>query len=183
MTHSNKIEQILRGKTVRIFSARADKNTVSFVETYRNCGKKSCVRCRDKEARPHGPYWNLNYSDENGKLQSLYIGRKLPSFAHNHHKVSFADVARYYTENENQKKSISRYQEEVRQLKTELIRLFEELRILRRRSTKKTSVRAERFFRNLVLKYHPDRNAARRFDAEDVMKDINQLRALHINDQ
>lgn len=182
MQKAEKIQEICNGKTVRIFSARKDHQTVSFVETYRNCGKKSCIRCRNKDARPHGPYWNLNYPDENGKTRTVYVGRKLPELAQKHLKVSFADVVHYYSENESQKKTIQRYQEDIGQLRIQMERLFEELRSFRR-NKRKLSSSAEKFFRNLVQKYHPDRNAKKVFPAEDVMKDINQLRALHLSER
>jgi hypothetical protein len=182
MQRAERIQEICDGKSIRIFSARDEQLTVSFVETFRNCGKKSCIRCRDKEARPHGPYWNLNYPDETGKIRTVYVGRKLPELAQKNLKVSFADVIRYYSENENQKKSIERYQQEIRTLQIQLQNLFQELGSLRR-NRRKSSTSADKFFRSLVQKYHPDRNATQVFLAEDVMKDINQLRALQLNER
>jgi hypothetical protein len=182
MQSAEKIAEICNGKSIRIFGARDERLAVSFVETYRNCGKKSCIRCRNKEARPHGPYWNLNYPDENGKIRTVYVGRKLPELAQKHLKISFADVIHYYSENESQKKSIQRYQEEIKHLRIQIQHLFEELRSFRRTRGKSSSA-AEKFFRNLVQKYHPDRNAKQVFQAEDVMKDINQLRALQVGER
>src|SRR5437867_2038801 len=132
MQRAERIQEICDGKSIRIFSARKERIAVSFVETFRNCGKKSCIRCRDKEARPHGPYWNLNYPDETGKIRTVYVGRKLPELAQKHLKVSFADVVQYYSENENQKKWIERYQQEIRTLRVQVQSLFQELGSLRR---------------------------------------------------
>lgn len=175
MSRANEIEKRCEGKAVRIFSARNETQTVSFVETYRNCGRKSCIRCRVKRARPHGPYWNLNFTDENGKPRTLYVGRNLPALAHRFSKVSYADVLRYHEENETSKAAIGRQQEQIKKMRNTIEELYEQIRILSRPSRKKTSERAEKFFKQLALKYHPDRTRGSFFSAEDVMKDINQL--------
>ena len=170
-----KIEKICKGKNVRIFSARTEEDSVTFVESYRNCGKRSCHKCRVKGKRPHGPYWNLNYSDDKGKLRTIYVGKKLPDFAFKHGKLLFSDVVRFYEDSENSKATIAKYHAEVLHLRKELERLFEELRSLKRSSRVKPAGKAEKIYKQLVVKYHPDRNAERLLDAEEVMKDINQL--------
>ena len=171
-----KIEKICKGKNVRIFSSVDNPvKSVTFVESYRNCGKKSCRRCKNKSARTHGPYWNLNYTDELGKMRTVYVGKKLPSFAFPHGKLLFSDVVRFYEENEAQKESLAKYRAETLQLKKEVERLFEELRSAKRSSRSKAPARAEKTYKQLVLKYHPDRNAGKSFGAEEVMKDVNQL--------
>jgi len=175
MEKREKIDRICAGKTIRIFSARPDLNTVSFVETYRNCGKRSCVRCRDKRQRPHGPYWNLNYTDEHGKPGTLYIGRLLPEIARKHSKVLFSDVMEFYKERDRHEESVSRYRTQIGNLKLEIERLYEELRSAQRFQRKNITGKAQKFFRQLVSKYHPDRHGERTFLAEDVMKDLNQL--------
>lgn len=148
---------------------------MSFVETYRNCGRKSCIRCRDKKSRHHGPYWNFNYADENGKTRTIYVGSKLPEIVYRLAKVSFADVLHYHEETGRLKASVERYLEERRNLKRQIEELYEQIRILNLPSQKKTAIRAEKFFKQLVLKYHPDRKQHATFTADDVMKDINQL--------
>src|SRR5262249_4494923 len=175
MAKREDIEKICEGKAVRIFGARTDRNTVSFVESYRNCGRKSCLRCRDRKNRPHGPYWNLNYPDSRGRTRTIYVGRKLPALTNKQLKVSFAEVYRYFQEVEEQKETIARHHEEVRRLKREIEALYEQMRQMRRSDRKRSSTRADKFFRQLVLKYHPDRPHSRHFTADDVMKDINQL--------
>lgn len=175
MKNFEKIEKVCRGKNVRIFSVREDRESVTFVESYRNCGRAACSRCKDKSQRPHGPYWNLNYTNEKGKITTMYVGRKLPEIAFKHGKLLFSDVVRFYQENESQKESIARYRAETFRLKKELERLFEELRNARRVSRKMPPYRAEKIYKQLVVKYHPDRNAHKSFEAEEVMKDLNQL--------
>ena len=175
MNNFEKIEKICKGKHVRIFSVREDRESVSFVESYRNCGKRSCKKCRSKLQRPHGPYWNMNYMDEKGKVRTMYVGRKLPDLAFKHGKLLFSDVVHFYRENETQKETIARYRAETLQLKKELERLFEELRSTRRSNRLKPSGRAEKIYKQMVVKYHPDRNADKAFHAEEVMKDVNQL--------
>lgn len=170
-----KIEKIISGKNVRIFSARDDSDNVSFVESYRNCGKKSCRKCRNKRNRPHGPYWNLNYTDENGKIRTLYVGKLLPDLAVKHGKLLFSDVVRFYQENESHKASLAKYQAEVLHLRKEVERLFEEIRSMRRSSGRMPSGKSEKIYKQLVLKYHPDRNSENTFSAEEIMKDVNQL--------
>ena len=55
---------------------------------------KNCQACKDKKKRPHGPYWNLNYTDERGRMQTAYVGKKLPDFVSGSHKVA---ICRYST--------------------------------------------------------------------------------------
>jgi hypothetical protein len=175
MNVQKKIEAICRGKSLRIFSARDDRTSVSLIESYRNCGKRNCARCKRKSSRPHGPYWTLNYLDENGRPRTLYVGKRLPDIASPHSSVLFSDVLRFYAEREKHNELISRYKEEMERMKQEIERLFEEIRTLRRTDRRKNPVRTEKFFHQLVMKYHPDRNAHRTFHSEEVMKDINQL--------
>ncbi len=178
MSKAKKIEEICAGKTIRIFGARADRNTASFVESFRNCGRKECLKCADRTKRPHGPYWTLNYFDEHSRSRSLYIGRKLPELAGKHVKVTFADVLTLYRESEEHSEVLRRKNDEINRIKKQLESLYEELRATRRQArhgAASGSGGPERFFRQLVLKYHPDRNSHRSFQAEDVMKDINQL--------
>ena len=175
MNISEKIEKICKGKNVRIFSARTDEDSVTFVESYRNCGKRSCHKCRAKGQRPHGPYWNMNYTDEKGKPRTLYVGKKLPALAFKHGNLLFSDVVRFYEDSEANKATIGKYSAEISHLRKEVERLFEELRSMKRSSRIKPVGRAEKIYKQLVVKYHPDRNAERVIDAEEVMKDINQL--------
>ena len=170
-----KIEKICKGKDVRIFSALGERDSVSFVESFRNCGKKSCSKCKNRRNRPHGPYWNLNYLDEKGKVRTVYVGKNLPETAIQHGKLLFSDVIRYHQESESSKASIAKYRAENLHLKREIERLFEELRSIRRSNRKKPPLKSEKIYKQLVLKYHPDRNAEESFPAEEVMKDINQL--------
>jgi uncharacterized protein DUF6788/DnaJ-like protein len=170
-----KIEKICKGKNVRIFSARTDLDSVTFVESFRNCGKRSCHKCRIKGRRPHGPYWNMNYLDEKGKARTLYVGKTLPDFAFKHGKLLFSDVVRFYQDSEMNKAAIARYQAEILHLRKEVERLFEEVRSIKRTSKMKPAGKAEKIYKQLVVKYHPDRNAERFIEAEEVMKDINQL--------
>jgi len=170
-----KVEKICKGKNVRIFSARVDTENVSFVESYRNCGKKSCQKCKSRRIRPHGPYWNLNYTDEKGKARTIYVGKKLPDVAIQHGKLLFSDVVRYYQERESNSAALLKYRTENLHLKKEIERLFEELRSIRRSSSKKPSLKSEKIYKQLVVKYHPDRNAEKSFSAEEIMKDVNQL--------
>jgi Family of unknown function (DUF6788) len=173
--NQEKIEKICKGKNIRIFSVRDETASVSFVESYRNCGKKSCNRCKNRSKRPHGPYWNLNYVDEKGKVQTSYVGKKLPDIAFKHGKLLFSDVIRFYQDSESSKESIARYQAETLRLKKEVERLFEELRSVRRSARIKPANKADKIYKNLVMKYHPDRNSGKLFVAEEVMKDLNQL--------
>jgi hypothetical protein len=175
MKNSEQIEKICKGKDIRIFSAREDRESVTFVESYRNCGRKFCKRCKNKRNKPHGPYWNLNYRDEKGKNHTLYIGRNLPDIALKHGKLLFSDVVRFYRESEIHKESLARSHAENSRLKKELERLFEELRTARRSYRSKAPVRAEKTYKQLALKYHPDRNPERSFYAEEIMKDLTQL--------
>ena len=175
MKNYEKIEKICKGKDIRIFSAREDRDCVTFVESYRNCGRKSCKRCRNKGNKPHGPYWNMNYRDEKGKIHTLYVGRKLPEIAFKHGKLLFSDVVRFYQENETHKESLSKSHAETLRLKKELERLFEELLASRRSSRSRPSGRAEKIYKQLAMKYHPDRNPEKSFYAEEIMKDLNQL--------
>jgi hypothetical protein len=176
MKNFENIERICKGKNIRIFSSVQDPvHSVSFVETYRNCGKKTCKKCKNKKNRPHGPYWNLNYTDDQGKVRTLYVGKSLPAMAFKHGKLLFSDVVRFYQENEAHRETLSRYRAETHQLKREVERLFEELRAARRSGRPKPATRAEKIYKQLVLKYHPDRNADKSFLAEEVMKDLNQL--------
>jgi DnaJ domain/Family of unknown function (DUF6788) len=170
-----KIGRICKGKNVRVFSASDDRESVSFVESYRNCGKKSCHKCRITRNRPHGPYWNMNFADEKGKMRTLYVGKKLPDLAIQHGKLLFSDVVRFYQESESQKATIAKYHSEVLHLRKEVERLFEELRSMKRSSRNVPSGKADKIYKQLVLKYHPDRNSDKSFDAEEVMKDVNQL--------
>src|SRR5262245_35249067 len=95
------LRQICDGKEIRLFASRtARPKSVTFVETYRNCGQKSCKGCQDSTNRPHGPYWNLNYTDDRGKLRSMYVGKKLPDFLPGSHKVLFADIQRFWRLND-----------------------------------------------------------------------------------
>lgn len=176
MKNFEKIEKICRGKNIRIFSSlQKDLHSVSFVETYRNCGKRSCRKCKNKAHRPHGPYWNLNYTDDGGTSRTLYVGKNLPAVAFKHGKLLFSDVVRFYQESETNKEALARYRAQTLHLKREVERLFEELRSARRFSRARPSGRAEKTYKQLVLKYHPDRNADKNFHAEEVMKDLNQL--------
>ena len=175
MKNFEKVEKICKGKDIRIFSARENRESVSFVESYRNCGKRACKKCKSRSERPHGPYWNLNYKDEKGRVRTLYVGQKLPGIAFKHGKLLFSDVIRFYQENEAQKETLGRYRMETIQLKREMERLFEELRSVRRSARARPSGKAEKVYKQLVLKYHPDRNAGQSFAAEEVMKDLNQL--------
>jgi hypothetical protein len=170
-----RIERICKGKNVRIFSAQTEEESVTFVESYRNCGKRSCHRCRNKGHRPHGPYWNMNYADEKGKIRTMYVGKNLPDLAFKHGKLLFSDVVRFYRDSETSKATIAKYHAEVIHLRKEVERLFEELRAMRRSSRAKPSGKGEKIYKQLVVKYHPDRNSNRLIEAEEVMKDINQL--------
>jgi preprotein translocase subunit Sec63 len=107
----------------------------------------------------------------------LYIGRRLPEFAHRHAKVSFADVLGFYRESEKHRELLQARQEEILRMKKVIETLYEDIRLLRRQGRHAGSHRpnVDRLFKQLVMKYHPDRNAHRRFEAEEVMKDINQL--------
>jgi hypothetical protein len=175
MKNYEKIERICKGRDIRIFSVRENRDSVTFVESYRNCGRKSCKRCKNKQNKPHGPYWNLNYRDERGKVRTLYVGRKLPDIAFKHGKLLFSDVVRYYRESETHKEALARSHGETQRLKKELERLFEELRAARRSSRSRAPVRAEKIYKQLAMKYHPDRNPDKSFHAEEIMKDLNQL--------
>ncbi len=117
----------------------------------------------------------MNYTDEKGKVRTMYVGRKLPDLAFKHGKLLFSDVVRFYRENETQKETLARYRAETLQLKREVERLFEELRSARRSTRLRPSGRAEKIYKQMVVKYHPDRNADKSFHAEEVMKDVNQL--------
>lgn len=170
-----KLRQICDGKEIRLFASRqAAPKSVTFVETYRNCGRKSCVACQDRSNRPHGPYWNLNYTDERSKTRSMYVGKKLPDFLPGSHKVTFADVHRFWRLNEEYRDANLRHRAEVQRLKKEIETLYEELRISKRH-VRKAAGSPEKIFRELVNKYHPDRHRGKMFSAEDVMKDINRL--------
>ena len=175
MKKMDQIEKICKGKNVRIFSARHEGESVTFVESYRNCGRRTCKKCKIKSSRPHGPYWNLNHTDEKGRVRTIYVGKKLPDLAFKHGKLLFSDVVRFYQENESQKETLTRFRAENVHLKREVERLFEELRSHRRSARIKPSGRAEKIYKQLVGKYHPDRNAEKSFTAEEVMKDLNQL--------
>lgn len=171
---NEKLRQICDGKDIRLFASRQSApKTVTFVETYRNCGHKSCIACKSGD-RPHGPYWNLNYTDDRGKLRSMYVGKKLPDFLPSHHKVTFADVQRYWRLTEEYREANLRHRAEVHRLKMQIETLFEELRISKRHG-RKSAGSPEKIFRELVNKYHPDRHRGKLFPAEDVMKDINRL--------
>ena len=74
-----------------------------------------------------------------------------------------------------QKESLARNNAETLRLRKEVERLFEELRSARRSTRIKPTGRAEKVYKQLVMKYHPDRNAEKSFHAEEVMKDVNQL--------
>src|ERR1041384_936614 len=148
MTNKEKIQKICTGKSLRVFSSQTDDPSVTFVESYRNCGKKKCSRCRKKSGRPHGPYWTLNYTDDGGRIRTMYVGKELPEIAH-HPAVSFADVIRFYREGKSNRETIGRYQEELKRSKKEIERLFEELTSLRKASRQKAPQRAEKFFRHL----------------------------------
>jgi hypothetical protein len=175
MKNLEKIEKICKGKDIRIFSAREDRDSVTFVESYRNCGRKFCKRCKNKGNKPHGPYWNMNYRDEKAKIRTLYVGRKLPDIAFKHGKLLFSDVVRFFRESETHKESLARSHAETVRLKKELERLFEELRTARRSSRSRPTGRAEKIYKQLAMKYHPDRNPEKSFHAEEIMKDLNQL--------
>src|SRR5262245_53945137 len=113
-SQNEKLRQICEGKEIRIFSSRQSApKSVTFVETYRNCGSKSCMGCKDRTKKPHGPYWNLNFSDERGKLRSMYVGKKLPDFLPASHKVLFADIHRYERLNEDFREANLRHRAEV----------------------------------------------------------------------
>lgn len=170
-----KIQKICSGKNVRVFSAIEEGDSVSFVESYRNCGKKSCHKCRTRKNRPHGPYWNMNYTDEKGKPRTLYVGKNLPDFAVQHGKLLFSDVVRFYQESETNKLTIAQYHAEILHLRKEVERLFEELRSIKHSRHIKPAGKAEKIYKQLVVKYHPDRNSDKSFQAEEVMKDVNQL--------
>jgi hypothetical protein len=170
-----KLRQICDGKEIRVFASRSvPPKSVTFVETYRNCGRKSCVACHDRSKRPHGPYWNLNFVDERGKARSMYVGKKLPDFLPSSHRVVFADVQRFWRLNEEYREANLRHRAEVQRLKKEIETLYEELRISKRQGRKSVGS-PEKIFRELVNKYHPDRHRGKTFTAEDVMKDINRL--------
>jgi hypothetical protein len=169
------IEKICSNKTIRIFSARTDQNTVSFVESYRNCGNSSCTRCRLKESRPHGPYWNLNYYDEKGKLRTMYVGKALPQIAFYHKRIFFADVLAFYRQREEQQQVAARFETRISRLKQENEKLYEELRSAHHQLRKNGSGKADKLFRQLAAKYHPDRQTGKSFPSEEVMRDINQL--------
>ncbi len=175
MKNYEKIEKLCKGKNIRIFSAREDRDNVTFVETYRNCGRKYCKRCKNKKNRPHGPYWNMNYPDEKGKLRTLYVGKSLPDIAFKHGKLLFSDVVRFYQENEAHKESQAKSHAEMLRLKKEVERLFEELRAARRSFRSRPPGRGEKIYKQLAMKYHPDRNPEKSFHAEEIMKDLNQL--------
>jgi Family of unknown function (DUF6788) len=173
---NERLRQICDGKDIRLFASRQSAaKSVTFVETYRNCGRKSCVACKDGDKRPHGPYWNLNYTDDRGKLRSLYVGKKLPDFLPSHHRVTFADVQRFSKLTEEYREANLRHRAEVHRLKAQIETLFEELRISKRHVRKPAAGSPEKIFRELVNKYHPDRHRGKTFTAEDVMKDINRL--------
>jgi DnaJ-class molecular chaperone len=104
----------------------------------------------------------------------MYVGKKLPDFLPGHHKVTFADVHRYWKLNEEYREANLRHRAELQRLKTEIETLYEELRISKRQG-RKTAGSPEKIFRELVNKYHPDRHRGKLFTAEDVMKDINRL--------
>ncbi len=172
---NEKLRQLCDGKEIRLFASRpASAKGVTFIETYRNCGRKSCLACQDRSKRPHGPYWNLNYTDDRGKMRSMYVGKKLPDFLPGTHKVTFADVHRFWRLNEDFRDANLRHRVEVQRLKKEIETLYEELRISKRH-VRKTAGSPEKIFRELVNKYHPDRHRGKMFSAEDVMKDINRL--------
>ncbi len=175
MNRNERIRRICDGKEIRLFAARpAGPQSVTFIETYRNCGRKSCRLCKDGRKRPHGPYWNLNFTDERGKTRTAYVGKRLPDFLPGSHKVLFADVQRFWRLNDEYREANLRHRMEVERLKKEMEVLYEELRIARRHS-RKTSGSPEKLFRELVNKYHPDRHRGTTFAAEEVMKDINRL--------
>ncbi len=170
---TEKIERICQGKAIRIFSAQSDRETVSFVETYRNCGR--CRRCRESNDRPHGPYWNLNYVDSEGKARTVYTGRLLPDLARKHGKVLFADVVQFYAERQRHEENARKYREQIAQLKRHIEDLYEGQRAAQPQFRKRRSGKAERVFRHLATKYHPDRHSGKRFEAEEIMTDINEL--------
>jgi DnaJ-class molecular chaperone len=104
----------------------------------------------------------------------MYVGKKLPDFLPGHHKVTFADVQRYWRLNEDYREANLRHRAEVHRLKKEIETLYEELRISKRHG-RKAAGSPEKIFRELVNKYHPDRHRGKMFSAEDIMKDINRL--------
>ena len=174
-SENEKLREICDGKEVRLFASRqAAPKSVTFIETYRNCGRKNCVGCQDRNNRPHGPYWNLNYTDDRGKMRSMYVGKKLPDFLPGSYKVTFADIQRYWRLTEEYREANLRHRLEVQRLRKEIETLYEELRISKRHG-RKTAGSPEKIFRELVNKYHPDRHRGKMFAAEDVMKDINRL--------
>ena len=175
LNKKERLQRICEGKEVRIFAARPpDIHTVTFVEAFRNCGRNNCQACKDKKKRPHGPYWNLNYADERGRMKTAYVGKKLPDFVSGSHKVLFADVQRYWKLNEEYRESNIRHRMETQRLKLQIESLYEELRISKKQA-RKSGATPDKLFRELVNKYHPDRHRGTTFTAEDVMKDINRL--------
>ncbi|PWT90480.1 MAG: hypothetical protein C5B54_07105 [Acidobacteria bacterium] len=174
MANLERIEKICHGKTIRIFSAQQEEDTVSFVETFRNCGR--CLRCRESNQKPHGPYWNLNYVDTAGKPKTVYVGRLLPEIARKHSKVLFADVIQFYEDRGRHEEITKKYRDHIAQLKQQIEDLYENQRASKRQVKRGgSSGKLERVFRHLATKYHPDRHSGKRFEAEEIMKDINQL--------
>ncbi|HSE42723.1 MAG TPA: DUF6788 family protein [Acidobacteriota bacterium] len=175
LTKKERLQRICEGKEIRLFAAKpVDKSSVTLVEAFRNCGRKNCRLCKDKKKRPHGPYWNLNYTDEHGRMRTLYVGKKLPDFISSTHKVLFADIHRYWRLNEDFREANIRHRMEVQRLKSEIETLYEQLRISKKHA-RRSGAAPDKIFRELVNKYHPDRHHGRTFTAEDVMKDINRL--------
>ncbi len=48
---------------------------VSYIQSFRKCGKPNCSTCRS--GKGHGPYWYATWRD-GGSTRSFYVGRKLP---------------------------------------------------------------------------------------------------------
>ncbi len=58
-------------------SALPTDRHITYVKSYRKCGKPSC-RCHAREQQGHGPYWYAFWYGDDKKLKSRYIGKTRP---------------------------------------------------------------------------------------------------------
>lgn len=91
------------------------------------------------------------------------------------HKVSFADVQRFYDLQDVHQEMLHRFNADKERLRKEIERLYEDLRLAQKAARRGVHASSDKTFKELVNKYHPDRHPGKMFSAEDVMKDINRL--------
>lgn len=175
-----------------LLSRQAKPKKVTYLRVRKCCGKKSCRLCRGM-LKAHGPYWYRVEWDPVKRTRTTHcMGRDMPLDAKRALQMKrlisqplvrklandVVILKQRLQQSGRQFLTVNRSLTQERdQLRSEIARLQRELQDAQRKTNEIEGTRTLKLkrsttiYKNMVNKYHPDRNPG----AAEVMKDVNEL--------